>query len=50
MIYLVSEQTELFTSDLYARMSVEEAITTITDFDVIQFDTETTGSLKLNFV
>ena len=44
MIYLVSTQLELFNETaLYQRLTAEEALTLIQSFDVVQFDTETTG-------
>lgn len=43
MIYLVSKQTELFNSNLYKCLSVEESLELMQDWKVIQLDTETTG-------
>lgn len=43
MVYLVSNQLELFTSSNYKRMSVEDSIKVIESFNIIQFDTETSG-------
>lgn len=43
MIYLVSEQEELFKSDLYERLSKEDAIKRILSWDVVQYDSETSG-------
>lgn len=44
MIYLVTNQTELFDNDLYKIISVEESLQLLNSFgDSIQFDTETSG-------
>lgn len=43
MIYFVSNQKSLFESKLYKEMTTSDAINTIASFDVIQFDTETSG-------
>ena len=43
MIYLVSKQTSLFKDDLYKELSVEESINIINSWDIVQFDTETSG-------
>lgn len=43
MIYLVSGQLELYNSDLYKMISVEESLELMKDWKVIQLDTETTG-------
>ena len=43
MIYLVSNQLSLFDSANYKRMTLKESIDMIDSFNVIQFDTETTG-------
>lgn len=43
MIYLVSNQQQLFDTILYKSMTLEEAITTINSWEIVQFDTETSG-------
>ena len=43
MIYLVSNQQQLFESDLYSPMTVEESLREIRSWKMIQFDTEGTG-------
>ena len=43
MIYLISNQKNLFESDLYKEISFEEAQNAICKLNVIQFDTETSG-------
>ena len=43
MIYLVSNQKELFESTSYKPMSVEESLKEISSWKMIQFDTEGTG-------
>lgn len=43
MTYLVTAQTELFSSDLYKVISVEESLNIMSNWKMIQFDTETTG-------
>ena len=43
MIYVVSGQKELFEDELFKQISVEESIGIIDKWNVIQFDTETTG-------
>lgn len=43
MIYLVTNQTKLFDSDLYKTISVEDSLTMMNSWGVIQFDSETTG-------
>lgn len=43
MIYLVSRQQQLFESDKYKMLSVEESIEMMKSWGVIQFDTETDG-------
>lgn len=43
MIYLVSKEQKLFTSDYYKEISVEDALIEISSWDCIQFDTETNG-------
>jgi DNA polymerase I-like protein with 3'-5' exonuclease and polymerase domains len=43
MIYLVSTKTELFDSDSYKIISVEESLEYIKAWSVVQFDTETSG-------
>lgn len=43
MIYLVSNEQRLFQSEHYKMMSVEESLKIISSWDIIQFDTETSG-------
>ena len=43
MIYLVTNNQCLFKSELYELISKEEALKMILSWDVVQFDTETTG-------
>ncbi len=43
MIYLVSNQAQLFDSKLYQYLSEEESVKMVESFDVIQLDTETLG-------
>lgn len=43
MIYVVTGNTELFENDLYTVISVEESLSLMKDWGVIQFDTETDG-------
>src|SRR5678809_1311405 len=43
MIYLVSNQTKLFDSEVYTNISLEEAITMMSTWTRIQYDSETTG-------
>lgn len=43
MIYVVTKQQELFNSEVYTLISVNDSINMISKWDVIQFDTETQG-------
>lgn len=43
MIYFVSAQRELFDNDVYSLISVSESLKILETWDMIQFDTETTG-------
>lgn len=43
MIYLVSGQKSLFESDLYEEISVEQSLEILNKWDIVQFDTETSG-------
>ena len=43
MIYLVTNQLNLFDSDAYKIISIQEALDIIKDWIIIQFDTETKG-------
>lgn len=43
MIYLVSKQKSLFGYDEYKEFSLEEALNIINSWEVVQFDTETSG-------
>lgn len=49
MIYLVSNQKQLFETDLYKEISFEEARKAICSLNIIQFDTETSGLKNVNF-
>ncbi len=43
MIYLVTNSPQLFKSDHYEIISIEESINMISQWDIIQYDSETTG-------
>ena len=43
MIYLITANQQLFESNVYKIISVEESLTIMKDWKMIQFDTETTG-------
>ena len=43
MIYLVSNQQQLFESDRYSSLSAEDALQLMKDWDRVQVDTETSG-------
>ena len=43
MIYLVTKNQELFESDVYKIISVEESLKIMSNWDKVQFDTETEG-------
>lgn len=43
MIYLVSNQQELFESDEYTTINLEESLEIIKDWKIYQYDSETTG-------
>lgn len=43
MIYLCTKQQELFTSDLYKTISLEDSLVLIKDWGIIQVDSETLG-------
>ena len=43
MIYLVTAAQELFENNIYKNISVEESLAMMKDWNMIQFDTETTG-------
>lgn len=43
MIYLVSNQTELFPNEFYNLMTVEKSLELLNSWEEIQFDTETSG-------
>lgn len=47
MIYLVSGNLELFDSTVYKRISVDESLKILKSWNMIQFDSETTGRLNL---
>ena len=44
MIYLVSLQQQLFESSFYGRMSVEDSLKEMSKWELIQVDSETSGS------
>jgi hypothetical protein len=46
MIYLVSNQQELFESTEYKRITLEESLEIIKDWKIYQYDSETTGEIK----
>ena len=43
MIYLVSNQAELFENEAYQRLSVQESIDMISSWNKVQYDSETKG-------
>ena len=43
MIYLVTKNHELFENSIYKIISLEDSIKELENWDVIQFDTETSG-------
>jgi hypothetical protein len=43
MIYLVTLNRQLFESEFYSIISLEESLEIINQWDVVQFDTETSG-------
>ena len=43
MIYLVSENQQLFQSEHYSTISLEKSLEIINSWDIVQFDTETSG-------
>lgn len=43
MIYLVSGQQQLFASDVYTTISLEESLELIKNWKIYQYDSETTG-------
>lgn len=43
MIYLVTNNRELFESDIYKIITVEESLEIMKNWTIVQFDTETTG-------
>ena len=43
MIYLVSENRQLFQSEHYEMISIEKSLEIIQSWDIVQFDTETSG-------
>ena len=47
MIFLATNQQELFDRDDYKIISVEESLDMMKNWEVIQLDTETTGKLKI---
>lgn len=47
MIYLVTNQLELYDNPEYEIISVEKSIEMISSWDIIQYDSETTGRLNL---
>lgn len=47
MIYLVSGQQQLFKSDIYTTISLEESLEILKDWKMCQLDTETSGEINL---
>lgn len=47
MIYLVSNQQQLFESEVYKCITLEESLDIIKDWKLYQFDSETNGRLSL---
>lgn len=45
MIYLVSNQQQLFDSEHYKMLSVEESVAMMEEWTIVQFDTETSGRM-----
>ena len=43
MIYLVSNSSTLFGSDVFTKISIQESLNIITNWKLVQFDTETSG-------
>ena len=43
MIYLVSNKKSLFDNELFQELSVDASINMLNSWNIIQFDTETTG-------
>ena len=43
MIYFVSKQYSLYTSDNYEELSLDKALNIINSWDIVQYDSETTG-------
>lgn len=43
MIYLISNQKQLFPNELYKECTLNDAISIISTWDIVQFDSETTG-------
>lgn len=46
MVYLVTKQQELFESDLYKVIDELSALEMMKDWNLVQFDSETTGRLE----
>ena len=46
MIYLVTKQQQLFESDLYKVIDELKALEMMEDWNLVQFDSETTGRLE----
>lgn len=43
MIFFVSNQPELFESEAYSKMSIEQSLKILNEWDMFQFDSETSG-------
>ena len=43
MVYFVTNNAQLFESENYTMMSVDNALSMISSWSIMQFDTETTG-------
>lgn len=49
MIYLVTGQQQLFESDLYKVISIEESLQLLNSCKILQYDSETSGVKKFIF-
>lgn len=47
MIYFVSKQQQLFKSNVYTTISLEESLELIKNWKMCQLDSETSGEIKL---
>ena len=46
MIYLVTKQTELFEAEEYKCITVEESLEILKQWEMLQFDSETSGGFN----